>query len=85
MPCKHYERGQCRAQSHEGTRTSWIGLLAVQRRYVEYSACDYSNEVWVGSMCVPGAQAPGPSRQQSDCALYAEDTTAVSVGPKRPY
>lgn len=75
MSCKHYDHGQCRAKAHEVPRISWIGFIAIQRTHVEYSACDYSNDVWVGSMCVPGAVGLGPAKQQSECALYAADRT----------
>jgi hypothetical protein len=82
MPCKHYDHGQCRAQAHDVTRTRWIGLLAVGRVVTEYPACTYSNAVWVGNLCVPGATSIGPAPRQSDCALY--DNGAPPPPPCHP-
>lgn len=70
MSCKHYDRGQCRAQSHVVTYTAWLGFLAVQRSSLEHPTCGFSTDIWVGSMCVPGAVSISPLEQLSDCALY---------------
>lgn len=79
MSCKHYERGQCLAQSREVIRSKWIGLLFVPRTETEWAACAYSEDVWVGNMCVPGRISEKPVSQK-DCDIYtAMESPAASL------
>lgn len=57
------------AQSFEVIRPKWIGLLFVQRTETEWKACAYSEDVWVGSMCVPG-RINEKTVTQKDCEIY---------------
>lgn len=69
MGCAFYRQGKCLKQESVERIAGGGPLRPFSREIRTFADCQHSNDIWVGSMAVPG-RIEDSHRRKEDCSMF---------------